>query len=330
MLTKNHEQIEFDKPLFHVRGVEFLDNSTAIVCDSSDEVVVFDVTTGQTEKRIRIENDNSNLNQLTVSGDKSLAAVTCGHFPSRTDVMGVVNFINLQSKSVVASLPLPYGIFYSLSSFTPDNRYFAVGCFNHVVVIDVAANQIAHDLPFEKSVKCVGFSPDGKLLACLETNGTTHFYDTTAFSHVDSIQTDRFYTGSISFTPSSRFFATVGLENRIKLFDTASRQLTREFRERDMFLTFVRFSPNGRRLVTGSMDGKVRVWHVETEEELIHFGVKRNWYPEAAFSPDSESLLIGCADKVRIIRGSNSSAIRTLSIAELNELSCQNVTGVRW
>ncbi len=291
---------------------------------SADYVAVYSTATGQIEKRIPLRSNDANINQLAISGDKRFAAVTCGHVPAREETKGWVNFIDLQTDEVI-SRELPHPLFYCLSSLSWDGRMFAVGCHNHVLVMDVASGT-TRELEFEKIVKSVAFSPDDELLACAETSGVTHIYDTESLELIDSVQTDKEYTGSIAFSPDSRFFATVGFDNRIKMFQTASRRLVREFKECDMYLTFVRFSPDGRRLVTGSMDGKVRIWDVETNEELISFDVPRNWYPVAAFSPDANSLLIGCADQVRIIGGERNGEIRKLTVAELNAIYCQNLT----
>jgi serine/threonine protein kinase/WD40 repeat protein len=306
----------------------FVSDSVVAMSDTNGRVHLWDVTTGQIVKQLQVASGDANVVQLAMSPNRRLLAVSCGHWPPPKErTSGKVVLFDLKSERVIFECEIPDGIYYSVSSFSADSRLLALGSYNHVVVVDVAAHKIQRQLSFGKQdVKHVRFSPDGKWLACSITDGHLQMFDAHTFRPAYTIRTDSRYSGDVSFSPDSRTFAVVGLDKRIRLFDAESgRRVGPEFAECEMYCAVVAFGPDGKRLATGAMDGKVRIWHVDSGEELLSFDVPKSWYPSCSFSADNTSLVVGCGPLAKAFLAADPDQLRTLSLAELNEVSCANL-----
>ena len=194
-----------------------------------------------------------------------------------------------------------------------------------MTVIDTVKNS-RRQIQFESWVKTVDFSPDGKTLACAESDGNTHFLDVTTLEPVrEPFVIDSELPESIGYIPGTNHLAVVGFENRLQVFDVTSGQLIRQSDPYPTFLATLRVSPDGSRIGVGAMDGKFRFFRTEDCEELISFDVPTT-FCYSDFSPDGQSIVVSTGGDSFVVRGTGAKQLRMLSVAELRDITCTNMS----
>lgn len=154
-------------------------------------------------------------------------------------------------------------------------------------------------IPFKESIRAIGISPQGGLLAAGGESGRLRVFNTVTGKELFAVQHDG-WVNAIAFSPDERFIATGSNDNQIRVIDTACHDI--------LFTSMlngavnaVAFSPDGRYLAAAGADFAVQLSDVSTGRTLRQFKLA-GAVANIAFSPDSSRVAVASADKsVRLI-----------------------------
>jgi WD40 repeat protein len=188
-------------------------------------------------------------------------------------------------------------------AYSPDGTSVALGCGVHtpgasgfgddrgvlgVFQKDRALVPTFHDAP--RYVRSVAYSPDGKLLATAELDGTAKLRDAETGRVVRVLEDNPRGVNGVSFAPDGRTLATAGLDGVVRIRDVASGEVLREFPGDGSPVYSVAFSPDGRTLASCGDDDKVHLWDARTGASRAVLQGHQDDVESVAFSPDGTLL----------------------------------------
>jgi WD40 repeat protein len=162
-------------------------------------------------------------------------------------------------------------------------------------------------------VMSLAYSPNGKLLAWIESGGTSAGVLKVQELEAEAVRRVRFNSHvhqaggyQIAYSPDGKWIATVG-ERRARVLtapnqdgpnDNAVGTQQREYTGHGGLASAVAFSKDGRFLATGSADNVVRVWDTSASDKLVRtFHGHDHQITALAFSPDGEYLASASMDQ---------------------------------
>ena len=157
-------------------------------------------------------------------------------------------------------------------------------------------------------VLSVAFSPDGRTLAVLTSDGTVKLWDpttgqlrTTINAEDATTETSPGDASSMAFSPDGRTLAIGTGDGTVKLWDPATGHLRTTINDALAGGVWsVAFSPDGRSLAAVAGDGTVELWDPATGQLRTSFTDTTNGNdgvdaPSVAFSPDGNTLAAGAS-----------------------------------
>jgi WD40 repeat protein len=151
------------------------------------------------------------------------------------------------------------------------------------------------------TVSTVVFSPDGKLLASGDSDGTIKLWDAATSVQLRSFKAHYGGVKSVLFSPDSKTLASGG-DHLIRLWDISTGAELRSFGEGNP----VALSRDGKTLASKSEYYTIKLWDVVTGSQLhsFHGG-------SAALSPDGNLLAIGDSTNIRLVNVSTGVEVRS-------------------
>jgi WD40 repeat protein len=150
----------------------------------------------------------------------------------------------------------------------------------------------------KKGIRCVSFSPDGKILDSaggdilgdLTGTGEVKLWDMTtrkersALPHLYSVW-------SVAFSPDGRTLASASQEG-VTVWDVATGKEALDLKGRIGLLEALAFSPDGKTLAAGGgLTGSARLWDVDKAREFLSLDQEVAGVRSISFSPDSRLLM---------------------------------------
>ena len=160
-------------------------------------------------------------------------------------------------------------------------------------------------------VNAVAFSPDGRILAAGNDDGTVRLWNVTSPANPQPLgqplaSSDSVLGGvnAVAFSPDGRILATGNGDGTVRLWNVTSpahpQPLGQPLTRGTVSAFSVAFSPDGRILAAGNNDGTVRLWNVTNPANPQPLGQPLTSSKKAvfsvAFSPDGRILAAGNND----------------------------------
>jgi WD40 repeat protein/serine/threonine protein kinase len=157
-------------------------------------------------------------------------------------------------------------------------------------------------LALEGTVSCVGFSPDGTLLAAGNNPGMVRIWSTKTWREVGTLPQQEGGLFTLAFSPRGRRLATAVWNGKgIKIWDLENGHSVSVKQDTTNGLGQVVFSPDGRLLAwAGGDDYTIKIWDADTGDPLYTLvGESTAFHPCIqclAFRPDGKFLAAGSWD----------------------------------
>lgn len=245
--------------------------------------------------------------KVKVNGTYTVAFNTEGTMLVSGGADGILRVWNLREPSIgpTEMLAEPHGPIRSLAfgplgsvvalSITGTDRTESEAGSHSVVLLDIVEGKIQKsDVLARTDSACnsLAFSPDGKLLACGNNDGTVNLWDLQRRSGTPTVlKGHKKYVWSVSFSHDGKVLASGGNDEKILLWAIGHPDRPRtELVGHERGVRSLAFSNNNKTLASGSDDRTARLWNLEKLElppVVLQHGARVAW---VAFHPNDPIL----------------------------------------
>ncbi len=143
----------------------------------------------------------------------------------------------------------------------------------------------------------VQFSPDGKLLATGDANGTARLWNIENGQQIRSFEGHTGWVWQVNFNPDDTTLVSCCENGMIKLWDVNTEQCLHTIQQDTVRSWLSSFSPDGTLLASGRTDQTIKIWDIRTGECVKTLAKQTNIITAVIFSPNGQMLASGSEDK---------------------------------
>jgi RNA polymerase sigma factor (sigma-70 family) len=167
----------------------------------------------------------------------------------------------------------------------------------------------------------LALSPDGKVLAAGNSQGSIVLHDMENFQSLPFTSVEPSEVRSLAFSPAGKRLVAGRWNGTVRVWDTSSGKEVAELKGHTQMISEVAFSPDGKTIATAANgDPDLRLWDAVTGKEVRRLPGKYG-FDSVRFFPDGKSLLTGGYGPIRIWDVGTGKEVRRLDAAAHATLS---------
>lgn len=156
----------------------------------------------------------------------------------------------------------------------------------------------------------VEYSPDGKILASIESGINGALWDGKTYRAITPIYldthprtlSDQHFAQSITWSPDSDSIALLSNNNTegifsVVIWDVGTEQIAAEFLGDKSFVNSISWNPQFDLLASAWSDNMIRIWDVEASEEVLTIADHENIVMSVAWGPNGQFLASAGSDR---------------------------------
>lgn len=271
----------------HVLSLAFAPDGKTLVSGSYDGLKLWDVVSG---RKLRTLGDEINqVNTVAFSPDRKTVMFGSDDGIKLWDLASGREpriLLGEDARNVISA------------AFTPDGKTLTTVSLDGLRQWDVGQGQLLqsyHTYGAIDKVKCIAFSPDGKIFVSGDWNGFVTLWNMTLNSVIEMDLEHSKAVKSVAFSPDGKIVASGSADNTIILWNVANGRVLLKLRGHRRGVNTIAFSPDGKTLASGSFDG-LKLWDVASGRELRTLREDSDSVLTVTFSPDGKTIISGTMD----------------------------------
>ena len=147
---------------------------------------------------------------------------------------------------------------------------------NQIKLWDVKTRKVicTRDNAHKTEVWRCKFSPDGKWIASVSTDGSLKIWDAWTLKEIDSLSGHEKPVWTLDISSNGRLIATGSFDNTLKIWDVEQKVELGILRGHEDQIWGCAFFPNGTQLVSASWDSTLKIWDLSSIIYNQHATVK--------------------------------------------------------
>ncbi len=281
-------KIKTDNIFYTIYSVVVSNDNKYIVSGTSDDIILWDIRTGEKMKTFTSEVEASNP-MVSDRDNKYIFARNINNSLKLLDARTGETIEKFEGHSkVVTSVAI-----------SPDSKYTLSGGWDEIIkLFDISTGEnIKTYKGSNNPITTVAFSMDGDYVLSGGIDNLIRLWDMktgeikrTFIGHNGTIE-------SLLATPNGKYILSGSEDNTIKLWDINTGENIKTFKGHKYIVRAMAVTTDSKYLISGAGDNLLKLWDIKTGKNIKTFKGHSDYISSVAITPDNKYILSGSADR---------------------------------